>query len=58
MFEEPEAIRFKILGPLEIRQKYENYNWVEPSFEPEIDLNFLGVNAKVIIKSKEDKNES
>jgi hypothetical protein len=33
-------------------------DWIEPPFEPEIDLNFIGLNAKVIIKFKEDKIES
>jgi hypothetical protein len=54
MFEEPEVIKFKVLGPLEIRWKYENYNWVDPPFEPEINLNFLGVNAKVKMTMKDN----
>ena len=54
MFEESEVIRFKILGPLNIRHKYENWDWVEPPFEPEIDLNFLGVNAKVKMRFKDE----
>jgi len=34
------------------------YEWAEPSFAPEIDLNFLGLNTKVVITfSKEKKDE-
>jgi hypothetical protein len=54
MFEEPEIINFKILGPLNIRHKYEDYNWIDPPFEPEIDLSFLGLNAKIKMKMKDD----
>jgi len=32
--------------------------WIEPPFEPEIDLNFLGINSKIKVSSKENKDES
>jgi hypothetical protein len=32
--------------------------WVSPVFEPEIDLNFLGLDAKVSIKPKKEQDES
>jgi len=32
-------------------------NWVEPPFQPEIDLNFLGLNAKVVITFFKEKKE-
>jgi hypothetical protein len=46
MFEETEIIKLKTL------------NWVNSPFEPEIDLNFLGMNSKIIYKANENKNEN
>jgi hypothetical protein len=31
--------------------------WAEPPFEPEIDLNFIGLNAKIKIKDFENTED-
>jgi hypothetical protein len=41
----------------DFRPNLNKTNWVAPPFEPEIDLNFLGLNTKIIIKTTGNKND-